>query len=453
MHVYIRLLTSILLIFCAIPLNASLLPVAHEGRFKPLTAQAKGKKHVAGLWERQIASRRPLRSDSSINLRLAQAGGEIIALPSKMGKGRWLPLNALLVDVWDEQTSSWQPVNNFTLYPTPLFRALQAEYRSNEVDLQKFEALALDGYSRLAEREYLPELHYPSLLQLKMEHFYFSYPLILLTLMLYAAALLLLFKYPRIGIAVLALAFLSHSCLLGLRIFILQRPPVSNMVETVIYVPWVAMITGTLIAALNRSKIALQVAAGASIILLALLQTLQMDDRLENVQAVLNSQFWLTIHVLLIVASYGVLIFAGILAHIHLLTRKNQTKPLLQSLYLGTALLINGTLLGGVWAAQSWGRFWDWDPKESWAFISSCFYITTIHAYRFRKIGENTLAIGAIIGLMAISFTWYGVNYILGTGLHSYGFGSGGEWVYFTFLTAEVAFILFARLRIEIYYP
>src|SRR5438128_6981056 len=100
------------------------------------------------------------------------------------------------------------------------------------------------------------------------------------------------------------------------------------------------------------------------------------------------------------------------------LPMKRLSQVILQTLYGGTTLLITGTILGGIWAAESWGRFWDWDPKESWAFISSCFYLIWIHAYRFGRIGSFGLAIGAVGGLLAISFTWYGVNYILGTGLH-----------------------------------
>lgn len=115
---------------------------------------------------------------------------------------------------------------------------------------------------------------------------------------------------------------------------------------------------------------------------------------------------------------------------------------ILQTMYGGTILLVSGTILGGIWAAESWGRFWDWDPKESWAFISSCFYLIWIHAYRFHRIGSFGLAIGAVSGLLAISFTWYGVNYILGTGLHSYGFGSGGEIFYYSFLGIECLFLI-----------
>jgi ABC-type transport system involved in cytochrome c biogenesis permease subunit len=188
-----------------------------------------------------------------------------------------------------------------------------------------------------------------------------------------------------------------------------------------------------------------------SVVLLVILKLTHLNSGLENVQAVLDSQFWLIIHVLMVVASYGLFILAGILGHIYLVQSmlkrsesdemKSLARLILTSVYLGTTLLIPGTILGGVWAAESWGRFWDWDPKESWAFISSSVYLMWIHAHRFHHIGNFGLALGSIVGLLAISFTWYGVNYILGTGLHSYGFGSGGEFYYYFFLIGETIFL------------
>ena len=211
------------------------------------------------------------------------------------------------------------------------------------------------------------------------------------------------------------------------------------MFETVIYVPWVA----SAVAFFLNGMIPFQLASIASAVLLTVLELTPVNQGFENVQAVLNSQLWLTVHVLMIVGSYGVLILSGLFGHYSLLFPSERVNRwLLQTMYLGVALLIPGTLLGGVWAAQSWGRFWDWDPKESWAFISSAIYLVFIHAYRYGKIKSVGLAAGSIIGLMAISFTWYGVNYILGTGLHSYGFGSGGEVYYYLFLAFEILFLL-----------
>jgi ABC-type transport system involved in cytochrome c biogenesis permease subunit len=232
----------------------------------------------------------------------------------------------------------------------------------------------------------------------------------------------------------------------------LQRPPVANMFETVIYVPWIAVLSSLAFGYYFRSFIILGAANIVCLILLIVLKITKINNSLEAVQAVLNSNYWLTIHVLLVVGSYGLFCLSGILGHFYLISyclypcqlafRTSVGKLIRQSMFFGLIFLIAGTILGGVWAAESWGRFWDWDPKESWAFISICVYLIWIHAYMFKHIGDAGLAVGSIMGLQAISFTWYGVNYILGTGLHSYGFGSGGEYFYYLFLIGETLFLL-----------
>jgi ABC-type transport system involved in cytochrome c biogenesis permease subunit len=91
-------------------------------------------------------------------------------------------------------------------------------------------------------------------------------------------------------------------------------------------------------------------------------------------------------------------------------------------------LLAAGTILGGLWADVSWGRFWGWDPKEVWALISLLTYLAILHGRFAGWIGDFGLAIGSVLGASAIVFSWYGVNFYLGVGLHSYGFGAGGQW-------------------------
>ncbi|MCH9609037.1 MAG: Cytochrome c biogenesis protein CcsA [Chlamydiales bacterium] len=316
------------------------------------------------------------------------------------------------------------PQNNISLYSDETYAKIKA------LDPHAFE----EGYRSLVGKTYTKSfrknLTYPSLNRLKCEALFMKAPLIPFLFLLYLTATLFRRR------SFLLIAFTAHTLLLLGRVYILGRPPVSNMMETILYVPWIATMT-----ALFCGKRKTTLFAG-SLSATALLLFLPPHQSFETVQAVLDSSYWLTIHVLLIVGSYGILIYAGVLAHIYLITKRYFT-PLLKSLYIGTALLIVGTILGGVWAAQSWGRFWDWDPKEAWAFISAGIYLAFIHGYKFRKIKEKGLAIGAIIGLLAISFTWYGVNYILGTGLHSYGFGGGGESLYYSYLLLEVSAIIF----------
>jgi ABC-type transport system involved in cytochrome c biogenesis permease subunit len=331
----------------------------------------------------------------------------------------------------------------FLLVTTPVL--YEGRYRPFETVPKgaHYTPLQVDNYADVAGTCYLQAegkaLKFPTQGQLKAEFFLYKFPFKWLIVAGYTLSFLFFLWKPRVAWLFLLSAFFLHSLALGLRIYILARPPVSNMGETILYVPWIAIGVGFLF----RTRIIAPLAASlaAAILLLFLPSTLS----LENVQAVLDSRYWLMVHVLMVVGSYGVFSVAGICGHIFLIQKKptqQLEKTIIQTMYLGTALLIGGTILGGVWAAESWGRFWDWDPKEAWAFISSGVYLMWIHAYRFKKISGRGLAIGAIIGLAAITFTWYGVNYILGSGLHSYGFGNGGEIFYYLYLATELLFII-----------
>ncbi len=386
--------------------------------------------------------------------RLSQAGNSFYLLPDRQEPGTWRSLKALKLKIYDASGEKLVPIRNFTPYSDAVFEKIRIAY-----DLQNRQELAQaleEAYRTLAGKPYREAfgkaLTYPTLWQLKAEQLYFQWPLIGVALVLYAiAACLALFTlYRPISFTLMTfvlLAFSLHTLLLALRCYILMRPPVSNMFETVLYVPWVAMLA----ALWMRSSWGLLGATLSSLALLALLKVADVNTSMENVQAVLDSQYWLIVHVLMVVGSYGLFILCGLLGHCYLIGVRIQghenehmrhlASYILQAMYIGVALLIPGTILGGVWAAESWGRFWDWDPKESWAFISSCIYLLFIHAFRFGYIQNLGLSIGAIVGLQAIGFTWYGVNYILGTGLHSYGFGSGGELYYYLFLILEGLFL------------
>lgn len=379
--------------------------------------------------------------------RLADTGEEFLMLPMKTVKGRWVSLSALGLKEFNIGVQRLVPISNFTSYPDLLFNNLQKAYLDQ--DIESLKHYLKEGYATLANVPYVGSLNYPSVSRLKAEAFYYSFPLLELALLLYIVAIILLLLRKKTGFYFLAIACLIHTILLALRCFILQRPPVSNMFETILYVPWVGVVSSFVFFKVLKNPLISISSTASAIILLGIIYMGWVDQGLENVQAVLDSHYWLIIHVLMIVGSYGLFILCGILGHLYLagcaLQKHDWSKKfenlILQSMYAGTALLIPGTLLGGVWAAQSWGRFWDWDPKESWAFISSCIYVLWIHLYRFRHISGFGLAIGSLIGMQAIIFTWYGVNYILGTGLHSYGFGNGGNGYYYAFLGIEFLYL------------
>ena len=184
-------------------------------------------------------------------------------------------------------------------------------------------------------------------------------------------------------------------------------------------------------------------------------------------QPVLRDNFWLLIHVLTIVASYGAGALAWGLGNIGLLYylfgRYRQPTfavamasghraaggeaphPVAQgnhppeacaelagyvykAVQVAVVLLAAGTILGALWADVAWGRFWGWDPKEVWALISLLVYIAILHGRFAGLVGNFGLCVGAVLGASAIIMSWYGVNFVLGVGLHSYGFGAGGQW-------------------------
>jgi ABC-type transport system involved in cytochrome c biogenesis permease subunit len=212
-----------------------------------------------------------------------------------------------------------------------------------------------------------------------------------------------------------------------------------------------------------------------------------LDDSFTPLQPVLRDNFWLTIHVLTIVSSYGAGALAwglGNIALLYYLFGKYRQPTASQLVAAGTGhrpadeptptvslsarppeacatlagytykamqvavlLLAAGTILGGLWADVSWGRFWGWDPKEVWALISLLVYLAILHGRYAGWFGNFGLAAGAVLGATAIVFSWYGVNFVLGAGLHSYGFGAGGQAEVGTFVVANWILLAAAAFR------
>jgi ABC-type transport system involved in cytochrome c biogenesis permease subunit len=165
--------------------------------------------------------------------------------------------------------------------------------------------------------------------------------------------------------------------------------------------------------------------------------------------AVLNTNFWLIIHVVTITIGYGLCLIGGFLSHVYLylLNKNNKDLSVLYKIIFSFSLLalffsFSGTLMGGVWADQSWGRFWGWDPKENGALLIVLWLTFIIHAKLSNLISENNFIIGMIINLIVLSLAWFGVN-LLGVGLHAYGFIEGIEKFLFCFIFFEISYILY----------
>jgi len=244
------------------------------------------------------------------------------------------------------------------------------------------------------------------------------------------------------------------------RVMISGRPPVTNMYETVIWVAFVVVLFAIILEAIYRSRWFLLAACPAAVLslILADMQPTVLDPSIHPLVPVLRHNTWLIIHVLTIVSSYAAFLLALALAHIYLVkdgwfARTKEARRGLNELHMfiyralqiGVLLLAVGTILGGVWANYSWGRFWGWDPKETWALAALLCYLAVLHGRLVGWIRGYGLAVASVICFMAILMAWYGVNFILGKGLHSYGFGTGGQEYVYAFVALELAFVGFCE--------
>lgn len=242
------------------------------------------------------------------------------------------------------------------------------------------------------------------------------------------------------------------------RIAIAGRPPVSNMYETLIWVAFMSSVFALVLEFLYPRKVIALAGAVVSTLALVLAAQLPVDlgDRIAPIQPVLRSTYWLTVHVLTIVSSYAAGTLAWGLGNLSLILlafgkpRRDLVKMLSQFTYralqIAVLLLAAGTFLGGFWAAESWGRFWGWDPKEVWALIALVCYVIPLHARYIGWVRDFGLAVSAVVCYAAIVMSWYGVNFVLAAGLHSYGFGSGGPWMAFWAGLLNLEWVLIASM-------
>lgn len=250
--------------------------------------------------------------------------------------------------------------------------------------------------------------------------------------------------------------FLLHALGMAARIYLAGRPPVSNMYETVVWVPWVTMIFAFILERIQKNKLLLLCASLVSILCLVLtdLSPTVLDGSIHPLEPVLRSNFWLTIHVLTILIGYSALFLAfalGDLLLVYYLIDENRfaerikqgAQSIYRSIQFGVVFLAAGTILGGVWADYSWGRFWGWDPKETWALICVLGYLAVLHGRLVGWVKNFGLAVWSVLAFSLVLMAWYGVNFVLGAGLHSYGFGAGGVEYVTGFVAVHLIFVIY----------
>jgi ABC-type transport system involved in cytochrome c biogenesis permease subunit len=252
----------------------------------------------------------------------------------------------------------------------------------------------------------------------------------------------------------LVVTFSAHALALFMRILILQRPPVSNLYETFIFVSFVCVLVGLLIEHFNRQWLGFIIASVSGSIFLTIAGRFSSEgDTLQMLVAVLNSNFWLGTHVLTITIGYAGTCVAGIVGHIYILQSifKSKEKKLLEDTHkillgsMGFALTMTflGTNLGGIWADESWGRFWGWDPKENGALLIILWLAILFHMKVGRMVSPLGLAVGNALGIIVVMWAWFGVN-LLSIGLHSYGFTSGLANNLAIYFVLQILFVVFA---------
>ena len=256
----------------------------------------------------------------------------------------------------------------------------------------------------------------------------------------------------------MGLGFILHALGFALRVYISGRPPVSNMYETVLWVPFGTIIFGIIIGKWGRSFLPYIGSCVVAIfcLIVADLAPVILDPSIQPLEAVLRSNFWLMVHVLTIVISYSAFFLAFVLGDFSLFYHlrennyqsqiKTVTQAIYRSLQIGIFLLAVGTVLGGVWADYSWGRFWGWDPKETWAFIALMGYLALLHSRLVGWVKSFGMAAGAVLAFSLVIMAWYGVNFWLGAGLHSYGFGSGGVEYVSIFVAIHILFVFYVGI-------
>ena len=257
-------------------------------------------------------------------------------------------------------------------------------------------------------------------------------------------------KFLKISITtlhvIIGLLFLLHTIALIARWYISGHAPWSNAYESIVYVAWATMFFG--LAFDRKSKLTVASSAFVAAMILAAAYANWIDPDIANLPPVLNS-YWLMIHVAIIVASYGPFALGMILGFVSLVlifftNDKNKAKMDLNiqeisyinemALTIGLVMLTIGNFLGGQWANESWGRYWGWDPKETWALISIMVYAFVIHARFVPSLrGRWIFNLMSMFAFVSILFTYFGVNFHL-VGLHSYASGEAKslDWIYYS---------------------
>ena len=378
------------------------------------------------------------------------------SIPPLSPDGQWRPFHDAFLD--DQASDTPHPS---VAYLTTIMNA------ANQGDPERFEA-SVDSYTQLLD-ESMPGV----MRKMRLEVWFNRASLFTGTTAVYIAAFLcvcgsfmarggasgsaLAERLRSSSWALLVVAVLVHTLAIGMRIYLQERPPVTNLYSSAIFVGWASALAGIFIERLFRMGIAVLGAATIGAATLIIAHNLGNDgDTMQMMQAVLDSNFWLATHVITITLGYSATFLAGTIAALYLLGRfltraitPERERAMIRMVYgvACFALLLSfvGTVLGGIWADQSWGRFWGWDPKENGAALVVLINAIILHARWGGMIRAKGIAVLAVAGNIVTAWSWFGTN-MLGVGLHAYGFMDSAMMWLMIFVISQVALILSALI-------
>ena len=242
------------------------------------------------------------------------------------------------------------------------------------------------------------------------------------------------------------------------RCIIMQRPPVGNLYDTIIFIDMALVIFALLVLWMSKKKFVLGIAPIAAAFLVVLARRFEVGegkDHLDPLIAVLRSNFWLSTHVITITLGYASGLISALISICYVMLRvlgldegdTSQRRAITRAAYgclcLTLVLSLIGTVLGGIWANDSWGRFWGWEPKENGALMIVLWTLAILHARLGGYIKEWGLHMASIFGAIIVAFSWWGVNF-LSVGLHNYGFSDSKKGALYAFYGAMLFFLLLA---------
>tara|TARA_B100001989_G_scaffold110739_1_gene77692 strand:+ start:11846 stop:13702 length:1857 start_codon:yes stop_codon:yes gene_type:complete len=343
-----------------------------------------------------------------------------------------IPTSDVWVSPWELLDNDVNIINNDQKKLLMLLEEYLEHYKNNDIDNMRLSASSylqiISNIDEININNIKRETRYN-----QSDSFYYSIVMYIMAFLVLGISWIVNSKYLlKLAFFLIIIGFGYHGYGLLNRMIIMQRPPVTTLYESILFVGFVGVLFSIIFERFRKDGIGILLAsvAGASLHFVGF--GYENDgETLGVLVAVLNSNFWLATHVTTISIGYGATAVASIMGHVYYLVRlantssraylRDLTKNMLILNLIALFFMLFGTILGGIWADQSWGRFWGWDPKENAALLIVMWQILIIHLRITGLIKPLEFAFGMIISNIFLAFGWFGVN-LLGVGLHSYGF-------------------------------